>query len=93
MAIANTRGQTLKKALWSRLVGALLGGVFLIGPMWLLVLVREIWVHLGVTTGCVFAFGLLASWSLSTLGEVFAATLAYAAVLMVFVGVMLQAII
>ena len=64
----------------------------MVAPMWVLVLKRDMWVHLGVTTGCVFAFGFLASWSLGTLEGVFAATLAYAAVLMVFVGVMMQEI-
>ncbi|KAM7210019.1 hypothetical protein V8F06_014598 [Rhypophila decipiens] len=89
-AIGSTRGDSMKRAFWSRFAGAIIGGAFLVGPMWLLVLVRDRWVHLGVTTACVFAFGILASWFLSTLEGVFAATFAYAAVLMVFVGVIMQ---
>lgn len=57
--------------------------------MWLLVLKQELYIQLGVTTGCVSAFGLLMAWYLATLEAVFASTLAYSAVLMVFVGVMM----
>ena len=87
--IANTRGETLRRALWSRVGGACVGGIFLIGPMWLLVLKQQLYLLLGVTTGCVSAFGLLMAWYLNTLETVFMATLAYAAVLMVFVGVVM----
>jgi len=90
--IASTRTETLNRALWSRAGGALVGGAFLIGPMWGLVLKREVYFHLGLTTGCVSAFGFLMAWYLNTLAAVFAATLAYAAVLMVFVGVSMQAL-
>ena len=55
--------------------------------MWGLVLNREVYFHLGLTTGCVLAFGFLMAWYLNTLEAVFAATLAYAAVLIVVVGV------
>ncbi|KAL6695938.1 hypothetical protein J3F84DRAFT_348202 [Trichoderma pleuroticola] len=51
---------------------------------------REIYLSLGVTMGCVAAFGLLMVLSMGSLDAVFAATFAYAAVLMVFVGVMMQ---
>ena len=87
--IASTRAEALRRALWSRIGGACVGGVFLIGPMWLLVLKQELYLQLGVTTGCVSAFGLLMACYLDTLEAVFAATLGYAAVLMVFVGVVM----
>lgn len=89
-AVGDTRVNSMRRAFSSRLVGSIIGGAFLVAPMWLLVLERDRWVHLGVTTGCVFTFGLLAAWFLKTLEAVFAATFAYAAVLMVFVGVMMQ---
>ncbi|PKK45301.1 hypothetical protein CI102_8141, partial [Trichoderma harzianum] len=89
-SIANMRGETKKKALLSRIGGAVVGGAFLIFPMWLMVLKQEIYLSLGVTTGYVAAFGLLMALSMGSLDAVFAATFAYAAVLMVFVGVMMQ---
>lgn len=88
--IGGTRGERLRRALWSRVTGALVGAAFLVGPMWLLALKQEIYLQLGVTTGCIVAFGLVMVVSLNTLDAVFAATLAYAAVLMVFVGVVAQ---
>ncbi|KAK4079533.1 hypothetical protein Trihar35433_638 [Trichoderma harzianum] len=88
-SIANTRGETQEKAFFSNW-GALVGGAFVIFPMWLMVLKQEIYLSLGVTTGCVAAFGLLMALSMGSLDAVFAATFAYAAVLMVFVGVVMQ---
>lgn len=88
--IGGTRRVKLQKTLWSRIGGAAIGGMFLVGPMWALVLKREVVFQLSLTTGLVTAFGLLMAWSLSTLEAVFTATLAYASVLMVFVGVMMQ---
>lgn len=88
--IASTRTETLKRALWSRVGGALVGGAFLVVPMWLLALRRELYVHLDVTTGCVSGFRIVVAWYVNALEAVFAATLAYAAVLTVFVGVMIQ---
>ncbi|PNP54164.1 hypothetical protein THARTR1_05371 [Trichoderma harzianum] len=88
--IASTRGETRKKAFLSRIGGAVVGGAFLIFPMWLMVLKQEIYLSLGVTTGCVAAFGVLMALSMGSLDAVFTATFAYAAVLMVFVGVMMQ---
>ncbi|KAL2814810.1 hypothetical protein BJX63DRAFT_431199 [Aspergillus granulosus] len=85
-----TRGETLKRGLLSRLAGALVGGAFLVGPMWLLALERDLYFQLGFTTGCVSLFGFLMAWSLDTLEAVFAASIAYAAVLMVFIGVIMQ---
>ncbi|PSR98977.1 hypothetical protein BD289DRAFT_361612, partial [Coniella lustricola] len=88
--MVGTRGEYFRRALWSRLAGALIGAVFLIGPMWLLVLEQNIFLQLGVVTGCIVIFGLLMVVWLDMLDAVFAATLAYAAVLMVFVGVVMQ---
>lgn len=85
-----TRAETMKRGLFSRLAGALVGGAFLIGPMWLLALERDLYFQLGFTTGFVSAFGLLMAWYLNTLESVFAASIAYAAVLMVFIGVIMQ---
>lgn len=70
----------------------MIGGAFLIGPMWGLVLKREVYFYLGLTTGCVSAFGFLMAWYLDTVEAVFTVTLAYSAVLMVFVGVSTQAL-
>ncbi|KAL7956238.1 hypothetical protein V8C34DRAFT_326385 [Trichoderma compactum] len=79
-----------KKTFLSRIGGAIVAGAFLIFPMWLMVLKQELYLSLGVTTGCVAAFGLLMALSMGSLDAVFAATFAYAAVLTVFVGVMMQ---
>jgi hypothetical protein len=84
--VGGTRTEALSRALWSRIGAALLGGIFLVGPMWALSLRREAIFQLGFTTGCVFSFALLVAWYASTADVVFTATLAYAAVLMVFVG-------
>ncbi|KAF3074906.1 hypothetical protein CFAM422_002666 [Trichoderma lentiforme] len=89
-SIANTRGETQKKAFLSRIGGTVVGGAFLIFPMWLMVLKQEIYLSLGVTTSCAAAFGLLMALSIGSLDAVFAAIFAYAAILMVFVGVMMQ---
>lgn len=58
--------------------------------MWLLVLKRGVYFQLGFTTGCVSVFALMVAWIATTADVVFSASLAYAAVLMVFIGVMMQ---
>ncbi|KAF4781124.1 hypothetical protein HER10_EVM0007567 [Colletotrichum scovillei] len=78
----------LRRNFWFKIMGALVGGAFLVGPMWLLVLKRELYLNLGVATGFVFAFGFSMVGCVDRLDQVFASTLAYSAVLMVFVGVM-----
>jgi hypothetical protein len=89
-----TRGANVKsltnQAFWGRLSAALFGAVFLVGPMWLLALRRDLFVHLGATTGFVFGFGFALAFFVEKTDQVFAGTLAYAAVLMVFVGVTIQ---
>lgn len=88
--ILSTRGKEHRRALSFRIFGFFVAGAFLVGPMWLLVLVRSVWVHLSVTTACVLAFGSTMVWWTATIETVLAGTFAYAAVLMVFVGVMMQ---
>lgn len=80
----------LRRGRRERLMAAVVGATFLIGPMWLLVLKRDLYTHLGSVTGFVLAFGLLMVWQVNSIQNVFASTLAYAAVLMVFVGVSLD---
>lgn len=63
--------------------GALLAAGFLIGPISALVLRQEVCLQLKVVTGCNFAFGAVMLLALETLEAVFAA------VLMVFVGVLM----
>ncbi|KAK3400735.1 hypothetical protein B0T20DRAFT_347724 [Sordaria brevicollis] len=88
--LINTRTTSAKLAFWERVGAAVIGGAFLIGPMWILALKRDLFVHLGVATACVTAFGLSLSFYLKTVEGVFAATLAYAAVIMVFVGIVIE---
>ncbi|KAK3947292.1 hypothetical protein QBC32DRAFT_224507 [Pseudoneurospora amorphoporcata] len=88
--LINTRTTSAKKAFWERVGAAVIGGAFLTTPMWILALQRQLFLHLGVATGFVTAFGLTVSLYLETVEGVFTATLAYAAVIMVFVGVVLQ---
>lgn len=88
--IGGARGEAFSHALLSRTFGAVAAAAFLIGPMWFLALQQDIYSQLGVTTICIFAFGTVMIMAVGTLEAVFAATLSYAAVLMVFVGVVMQ---
>ena len=54
----------------------MVGGAFLVGLLWGLALKRELYFELGLTTGCVSAFGPLMVLYLLLLEAVFAATLA-----------------
>jgi hypothetical protein len=65
---------------------AAVAGAFLIAPMWLMVLHNTLYTALVSTTVFVSVFGLLAAIYLSSHMEVMSATAAYAAVLVVFVG-------
>ncbi|KAH7629500.1 hypothetical protein B0T09DRAFT_358443 [Sordaria sp. MPI-SDFR-AT-0083] len=89
-ALISTRTKAWKRAYWTRISAASIGGAFLIAPMWILGLQRNLYVHLGVATGCIIAFGTSMSLYLETVDSVFAATLAYAAVIMVFVGIIIE---
>lgn len=84
------RGDAFVRNVLSRVVSTLVAVLFLIGPMWYLVLNQDILLQLIATTGCVMLFGGLMAVTLSTLEAIFAATLAYAAVLMVFVGAVMD---
>jgi hypothetical protein len=69
-----------------RLGMACLGGVFLIGPMLLMVLTGSQLASLVTPSVCVFAFGVAMAVFLDKPFDVLSATAAYAAVLVVFVG-------
>ncbi|KAN0098216.1 hypothetical protein V8E51_013879 [Hyaloscypha variabilis] len=89
-AIGGTRHNTLETSrlqnFYKRLGIAAFGGVFLLGPMWLMVLHRTHYTSLISTTVCVALFGLIMAIYLETVTDVLASTAAYAAVLVVFVG-------
>jgi hypothetical protein len=88
--IYGTRGDLSRQA-WvgefqGRLSVAAVGGAFLIGPMWLMVLHDTPYTALVGTTVFVVVFGLLMAIFLEKLTDVMSSTAAYAAVLVVFVG-------
>jgi hypothetical protein len=83
------RAEVQKKYLRSlkgRLLTAAVGAVFLIGPMWLMVLHHTRYTSLISTSVFVGVFGMLMARSLEKPMEVLTSTAAYAAVLVVFVG-------
>jgi hypothetical protein len=80
----------LRRAFWWKLFAATFGAGFLIGPMWALALKEGLYFQLGLTSGFVFSFGILLAYFVERIDQVFAGTLAYAAVLMVFVGLSVQ---
>jgi hypothetical protein len=92
--IGGTRNDNIKSilrhAFWWRLGAAIVGAGFLVGPMWLLALKQHLYLQLEATTGFVFGFGLILAYFVDRIDQVFAGTLAYAAVLMVFVGLSIQ---
>lgn len=69
-----------------RILVAAVGGIFLIAPMWLMVLHNTLYTTLVSTTVCVAIFGLVMAVFLDRLMDVLSSTAAYAAVLVVFVG-------
>lgn len=64
----------------------MVGGIFLIAPMWLMALHNTLYTSLIATTVCVALFGLLMASVLEKPTDVMSSTAAYAAVLVVFVG-------
>jgi hypothetical protein len=88
--ISNTRRDNYRRnwlrGFYQRLGMATVAGIFLIVPMWLMVLHKTLWTALVSTTVFVAVFGVLAAWFLTSLLEVMSSTAAYAAVLVVFVG-------
>lgn len=86
--IPGTRSKVANQSFWNRVKMATVGGAFLLGPMWLMVLSHN-WRYTGLltTTICVTFFGLSMSVVLDKPMDVLSSTAAYAAVLVVFVGV------
>jgi hypothetical protein len=88
--IGGTRTQNVAKnwikGIKERIIMATLGGFFLVGPMWLMVLYNKPYTSLISTTVLVVVFGLMMVWFLERPMDVMSATAAYAAVLVVFVG-------
>ncbi|KAI1394281.1 uncharacterized protein F4822DRAFT_43875 [Hypoxylon trugodes] len=92
--IGGTRGEHIKrtwlgKFIW-RLIFAIFGSGFLIGPMWLMVLHNSRIICLASTTGFVALFGFIMAMLLEKNIDVLSSTSAYAAVLVVFVGLAVQ---
>ena len=88
--ISGTRHETNKgtarMAFVERLAIAVVAGLFLVGPMWLMVLHNTMWTSLVTTSLLVFVFGFMAAYYVEDKEKVLASTAAYAAVLVVFVG-------
>jgi len=88
--IGGTRNEKLREEklrnFVKRLALAAGGGIFLLGPMWLMVLHRTIYTALISTTCCVITFGFLMSYYLDKDIDVVSSSAGYAAVLVVFVG-------
>ncbi|ETS74498.1 hypothetical protein PFICI_14364 [Pestalotiopsis fici W106-1] len=88
--IGGTRDVNCETIFWEgffqRMLLAILGGIFLVGPMWLMVLHNTLYTALITTTVCILIFGVLMALSLTKPMDVMASTAAYAAVLVVFVG-------
>jgi hypothetical protein len=80
----------LRHTFWWKLSAAIVGSGFLVGPMWLLALKQRLYLQLGATTGFVFMFGLVLAYFVDKVDQVFAGAFAYAAILMVFVGLSIQ---
>jgi hypothetical protein len=88
--IGGTRHENMTKS-WSkgfreRIIMAAVGGIFLLGPMWLMVMHNTRYTALVSTTVLVTVFGLLMAWFLDKRMDVLSSTAAYAAVLVVLVG-------
>lgn len=92
--IGGTRRDSIQKtalaAFMERLGLAVFGGAFLVGPMWIMVLHNSRNVCLISTTVLVTVFGLVMAWTLDKNTDVLTAVSAYAAVLVVFVGLAVQ---
>ena len=88
--VGSTRDKNFQRA-WikgfhQRVWAAVVGGIFLIGPMWLMVLHKTLYTALVSTTIFVSVFGLIMALFLDKMMDVLSSTAAYAAVLVVFVG-------
>jgi hypothetical protein len=78
--------KTRMKAFWERMCVATIGGGLLLGPMWLMMLRDDLYTRLITTTACVAFLGMFGSFWLEKSDQVLQITAAYAAVLVVFVG-------
>lgn len=89
-AIGGTRMATTRKQktqlFLQRVMFAVVGGFFLVGPMWLMAVLNTKYVSLISTSVFVFLAGLVAAWKVEDPRAVLSTTAAYAAVLVVFVG-------
>ncbi|KAK4247682.1 hypothetical protein C7999DRAFT_14288 [Corynascus novoguineensis] len=92
--IGGTRHASIRKtwygAFFQRLGFSFVGGVFLLAPMWIMVLHKTRRTCLITTTAFVVVFGTILAWRMEKPADVLAATLAYAAVLVVFVGLAVE---
>lgn len=84
--ILPSRSDSRSKRLWSRIMVSLVGAGFLIGPMWLMMLKTGTYVALLSTSAFVVVFGIMMAAVLDEHIQVLSSTAAYAAVLVVFVG-------
>ncbi len=88
--IGGTRSENREKSrameLWNNGVMATLGGVFVVAPMWLMVLHNTMFTGLAATTVCVGLFGIVMTALLKEPKDILSGTAAYAAILVVFVG-------
>ncbi|KAJ2995587.1 hypothetical protein NUW58_g1228 [Xylaria curta] len=93
--IGGTRNDTTAKSesyeRRRRVAIAAVAGSFLVGPMWLMVLHNTLYTCLVSTTIFVTVFGLILALFLDSPKEVMSGTAAYAAVLVVFVGLAMAA--
>ncbi|KAI1140703.1 hypothetical protein F5Y05DRAFT_374529 [Hypoxylon sp. FL0543] len=80
------RSDATSEALITRIAVAAGAGLFLIAPMWIMVLHNTLWTGLATTTAFVAVFGLSMAYFLSENIHVLSISAAYAAVLVVFVG-------
>ncbi|KAK6354747.1 hypothetical protein TWF696_003884 [Orbilia brochopaga] len=90
VAITGTRGARSwarsYKDFRRRLVFGIFGGGFLVGPMWLMLLVPGLYNSLISATSFIAGFGLIMACFMDDAKDVLGITAAYAAVLVVFVG-------
>ena len=84
--MVGTRSHGRHSSLLQRLFVAAVGAAFLVGPMWLMMVNNGLYTALGSSTAFITVFGALMAYFLEKNNEVVAGTVAYAAVLVVFVG-------
>ncbi|OTB04875.1 hypothetical protein M426DRAFT_22491 [Hypoxylon sp. CI-4A] len=89
-AIGGTRTENMRrlrtKAFYTRILASVVVGAFIVGPMWLMILVNTQFASLISASVFVCVGGVIAAWTLDSLMSVVSVTAAYAAILVVFVG-------